>query len=466
MLRSATLRFAALVFLLQILAAAALLLGLGAMIRQQSRAEALDVAETLRDDLVATQAQGGMAALRQAIDLRLSRQATRGIVVALADRSGRIVAGNLAALPPEKPVQRGPRTVDVLRNGHAESEAALVLSVPFTGGQALLVGTVVESDQQFVALFERASLIVLAMSLVLAAFAAVLATRQIVLRLQATITTLGGVGAGDLGRRVPSDKSGDAFARLGIEVNRALDRVAALNTELKIATDVLAHDLKSPLTRMMSALDRAAARVDDPSARAAVDLAQSEGARVMAMIDTALGISRAEAGIGRDSFVPVDLAVMIETIAEIYAPLVEDEARALVVSAPASLVLPIHRHFMDQAIGNLLDNTIKYGAGTIALAVEQAGDVVLISVTDEGPGIPADLREKALSRFGRLDEARGGWGAGLGLALVQAVAHLHDGSVNLDDGPDGRGLKVTLRLPCHIASSTSTLVRVTAASKR
>ncbi len=442
-LRSTTLRIAALVFLLQVVSAAVLLFGLGAIIRQQSRAQALDLAETLRDDLLALPGQGGTPALARAIELRLKREATRGEVIALADPSGRVIVGNVAAIPPKL---SAPHIRDIRRTGHAEPEATLLLPTPLPNGYTLFAGTVVESDRQFIALVERATLATLAMSLLLAALAAFVSTRQIVHRLQSTITTLGGVGEGDLTRRVPPDASDDAFARLGHEVNRALDRVATLNSELKIATDLLAHDLKSPLTRLTSALDRAATQVEEPAALAAIETAHAEGDRVMAIIDTALGISRAQAGFGRDSFAPADLAAMLETIGEIYAPLIEDEDRRLVVEAPASLIAPIHRQLMDQAIGNLLDNTIKYGAGTISLALEKSDGEVRISVADEGPGIAPDQREKALSRFGRLDEARGGWGAGLGLALVQAVAHLHGGTVDLADGAGGRGLKVTLRL--------------------
>lgn len=445
-LRSTTVRLAALVFVLQVVSAAVLLFGLGAVVRQQSHAEALDLAENLRDDLLAMRAQGGIPALRRAIDLHLSREAAGREVVALSDPGGRIVAGNVAAIPKAIPFRLGPQTMSLRLLGHAEAGAVLVIPERLPGGQILLVGTVVESDRQFIGTIERTTVAALFMSLLLAAIAAFVATRQIVYRLQATITTLGGVGEGDLTRRVPLDSSGDAFGRLGTQVNHALDRVAALNAELKIATDLLAHDLKSPLTRLISALDRAAARVEDPAALAAVEQAHAEGDRVMAMIDTALGISRAEAGLGRDSFQQTNIAQMLETIAEIYAPLVEEEGRKLVVQAPTALSMPLHRQLMDQAIGNLLDNTIKYGAGTIWLTLERRRAEVLVSVIDEGPGIPADQREKALSRFGRLDEARGGWGAGLGLALVQAVAHLHGGTVELHHGPQDRGLKVTLRL--------------------
>ncbi|MBF9151813.1 HAMP domain-containing histidine kinase [Novosphingobium sp. 1Y9A] len=449
--RSTTLRLAALVFLLQVLAAALLLVGLGAVIRQQSRTQAIDVVETLRDDLVATHVAGGQGALVEAIRLRLSNEVGRGVVVALQDRDGRLIAGNLRGVPADARTYRAARLVEVLRRNHAAPEAAFLLAVPLKHGGTLLTGVVVESDRQFLALLERASLATLALSLLFAAIAAWLATRQIVHRLQGTVRTLEGVGQGDLARRVPPDNSGDAFARLGEEVNRALARVESLNGQLKVATDALAHDLKSPLTRMATALDRVTTRIDDPDALSAVEAAQAEGRRVMAIIDTALGISRAEAGIGRQSFATTDLTAMVETIAEIYEPLAEEEGRTLVVDAAPGLTLPVHRQLMDQVLGNLIDNTMRYGAGTITVALGLSGSDIALSVADEGPGIPPHLHAEALRRFGRLDEARGGYGAGLGLALVEAVAHLHGGTVELSDNPASTsgqpGLKVTLRLP-------------------
>jgi len=453
-LNSTTFRLAVLVFLLQIVAGAVLLFGLGALIRQQNHAEAVNLAENLRDDLLAIAAPDDpRSALAQAIDERLSRRLSRGIVLALLDSRGQIVAGNIEA--PAAPVLpgRAPRTLDIVRRGHTHAEATLVVPTALAGGDVLLAGTVVESDRQFLAIVERASLAALAMAVVLAAFAAIVAARQIAGRLQSTIITLGGVGDGNLSRRVPPDSSGDAFAVLGEEVNQALDRVAALNAELKIATDLLAHDLKSPLTRLSAALDRAEALVEDQDAAEAIARARAESARVLAMVDTALSISRAEAGLGRESFREADLVQILETIGEIYEPVLEEQGRTLSIAAPPSLLLPIHRQLINQAIGNLLDNTIKYGEGPIVLSLQSTADAVLLAVSDQGSGIAPDLREKALSRFGRLDEARGGWGAGLGLALVQAVAHLHGGTVILGDGPGGKGLRVTLRLPLAKAAA-------------
>jgi signal transduction histidine kinase len=195
---------------------------------------------------------------------------------------------------------------------------------------------------------------------------------------------------------------------------------------------------------MRAALDRAAQNVEDPQAVPFIDQALAESERLLAIIETALSITRAEAGLGRESFVAADLSELLETVAEIYAPMVEDQGRAIEVRAPAQFDMPVHRQLLDQAIGNLVDNALKYGKGrvTLTLAPDEAG--AAITVADEGPGIAPSQREQALRRFARLDEARGGWGAGLGLSLVQAVAHLHGGTVELGDA--GPGLAVAIRL--------------------
>lgn len=442
--RSTTFRLAALVFLFQIVAAAILLLGPALLLRSQSRANAVALAETMRDDLLATYGAGGRGALVGAVNFRTVRPVERANVLLLAGPDGKPVAGNLDHLPVHL-APGGPYALKTLtRTGHIAPEAMLLQSVRLPDDSVLVTGTVVETERQILALLERTSMVALALSVVFAAFAAFLATRLILNRLQASVATLRDVREGHLSRRVPADGTGDAFAMLGSEVNQALDRMAALNHELKLATDALAHDLKSPLTRMRAALDRAAQSVRDPQAQPYVDQALTESERLMAIVETALSITRAEAGMGRESFADSDLSELLATVAEIYEPLVEDQGRAIIVDAPPSLHRRVHRQLLDQALGNLVDNTLKYGGGTITLSLEHDADAVTITVADEGPGILPERREQALRRFSRLDEARGGWGAGLGLSLVQAVAHLHGGTVELRDA--GPGLAVQIRL--------------------
>ncbi len=442
--RSTTFRFAALVFLGQVIAAAILLAAVGAVLRARSDSDAAATAETIRGEMLATYTRGGTPALARQIELRKTEAITRNGVTLLIDRAGRRLAGNLGDWPPSVPAANDYAEIQLYRVGHVAPETMLVRVTQLPGGERLLTGIGVESERQLLDLLGETSALALALALMMAALAAWLAARLITARLEGTITTLQGLRDGDLGRRVPEDRSGDAFSVLGEEVNHSLDRVTSLISELKIATDGLAHDLKSPLTRLRVALEHVASEASEPATREAADRAMAEGDRLLALVETALSISRAEGGIGRESFAEVDLAALLATMAEIYAPLVEDHGRAILVDAPAVARWRVHRELLAQAMGNLVDNAIKYGDGAITLKLAVEGDHVLITVSDQGTGIPPALHGEALRRFGRLDAARGGSGAGLGLSLVQAVAHLHGGSVELSDS--GPGLAVTVEL--------------------
>ncbi|UVO50697.1 HAMP domain-containing histidine kinase [Sphingomonas sp. SUN019] len=443
--RSTTLRFALLVFILQVAAGIALLGLTGAVVRQEIEKGAALRAETLRDDLLVTYGQGGLPALADEVRARTERIITPDAVLLLVDSGGKVVAGNLTGPPPH--VAIGPRHAlfKLVRAGHAAPEAMWVRATPLAGGARLLTGSVVESQQRILDYLERSAVAGLTLAVLFAALAAWLAARLIAHRLRATVDCLEAVREGDLGRRVENDRSGDAFAALAGAVNMTLERIEGLVGELQIATDGLAHDLKSPLTRLRSALERAAIDVREPAAQQAVGRALGEGERVLAIVETALRISRAEAGVGRDAFRSVDLVSELNDIAEVYGPVVEDAGRAIAVDAPVTAALAVHRELLGQAIGNLVDNALKYGEGPITLRLEVAPGAVTIAVEDRGRGIPPGLRAQALSRFGRLDAARRGSGAGLGLALVGAVARLHGGAITLADA--GPGLSVRIVLP-------------------
>lgn len=430
---------------MQIAAAGTLLFAVRTVVRGQVFAGAAASAEVLRQDLLTVRQDSGDAALADAVAQRVTRNLTPGTVLLLADASGRPIAGNLSAWPPNVATDGHAGAVELYRVGRPLPEAMWVRATALPGGSRLLTGSVVEGERRAVRVLEAAMLFALSLAVAFAALASWLAARMIVLRLETTVATLGAVRDGDLSRRVPADATGDAFADLAGSVNAMLDRVEALVVELKIATDGLAHDLKSPLTRLRSALERAAVVVTEPAAQDAVDRALAEGERLLALVETALRITRAEAGIGTESFTAVDLGGELEDIAEIYGPVAEDVGRDIRVAAVSGVVLPVHRELLGQALGNLVDNALKYGAGTITLALTAASGTVTLSVADQGAGIAPEDREAALRRFGRLDSARSGTGAGLGLSLVAAVARLHGGAVRLGDAAPG--LVVAIDLP-------------------
>ncbi len=408
--------------------------------RGEIAARAEDAASDLRDELAGMWLSGGQAAVRAAVDRRLTTDRLPLSVILLTDAHGRFVAGNIAEWPPNVPAP-GAATIEIFRIGHSQPERMRVMATRLPDGSRMLAGHVVESELRVALAMEEAMAVGMAAAIVLAALAAWIAARMIERRLEDTVSTAHAVAAGDLSRRVAPKGGDDAFEALAQAVNAMLDRIALLMTELKVATDGLAHDLRSPLTRLRSTLDRALTVSRDENARVAVGRALEESDRLLAMLDTALRISRAEAGLGRDAFVEADLSAMVRDVADMFEPLAEDRGMTIRAEAPETLLACVHRELLGQAIANLIDNALKYGAGEIVVRVEP-GPVLL--VTDDGPGIAAERREEALKRFGRLDAARTESGAGLGLSLASAVAHLHGGTVSLEDNAPGLRVRLTL----------------------
>jgi len=279
----------------------------------------------------------------------------------------------------------------------------------------------------------------------LALLGAIVATRVITVRVERIAETARRVGMGELSLRVPVEPGvRDAFAELSGTINLMLGRIETLVTELRVVTDSLAHDLRSPLTRLSATIDRASRETDDEVALSALERVGSEAETLLAMLTTALQISRTEAGIGRDRFVATDLGEMIGDLAEVYGPLAEE--RGFTLSADGGAHAVVHREMVGQALANLVDNAMKYGrpGGAIRLSVRETAQAITLAVDDDGPGIPVDQRGEALRRFGRLDPARQPGGAGLGLALVAAVAHLHGATLELGDNAPGLSVRFVL----------------------
>ena len=450
--RSTTFRIAALVFFLQLVGAGLLLATVHELTQDQIGDEAQAQAEDLRDRLLPDYRRLGFAALRADVADAGNPGHMPGAVVLLVDRNGLPVAGNLAEWPPSLVADAGPVTIELYRVGHDRSETMRLIATRLPGGGRLLTGHVVESELRFTVVLEEAMLSGLAVAVALALFAGWSLAQVIDRKLAGAVGTAEGVAAGDLDHRVATDHSGDAFDALGLAINEMLEKIAALMTELKIATDGLAHDLRSPLTRLRSTLERALALSESEEARTAVARALDEGDRLLAMLDTALRISRAEAGLGREAFVDTDLSAMVEDMVEVYGPLAEDRDFTIEADAPPGITGHVHRELVGQALANLIDNALKYGAGRILVSARRQGGEIVIAVADDGPGIAEEMRPEALRRFGRLDAARTQSGAGLGLSLAAAVARLHGGTLSLADNDPGLVVQLHLDVAPRITN--------------
>jgi signal transduction histidine kinase len=227
-----------------------------------------------------------------------------------------------------------------------------------------------------------------------------------------------------------------------------LDRISTLMGELRMLTDSLAHDLRSPVGRLRAAADAALA-AENPEERdqmLGAIIRQCDG--LMRILTTALEIARSEAFTSKGQFNWFDPAQLAEELVEMYEPVAEEAGAAMRVDR-SPVVVPVfgHRQLLAQALSNLIENAIKYGGsgGEIAVIVRDEDSMLKLGVGDRGPGIPAERRDEARRRFGRLDPSRGDEGAGLGLSLVQAIAHLHDGELVLVD--NSPGLVALLQIP-------------------
>jgi signal transduction histidine kinase len=214
------------------------------------------------------------------------------------------------------------------------------------------------------------------------------------------------------------------------------------------ATDSIAHDLRSPIARLRARAEAALAASEPRQREAALAGLIAETDLVMRMLAVLLEISRSEA-VTRDALAVLDPAALIEEIGDLYAPVVEEAGLRFVVALPGGAVpqVRLHRELLSQALANLIDNALRHAAdgGEIALSLQAVPGALRFSVADRGPGIPAADRAQALSRFGRLDSARSLPGAGLGLALVESVARLHGGRLELGD--NAPGLAATIVIP-------------------
>ncbi len=258
----------------------------------------------------------------------------------------------------------------------------------------------------------------------------------------------GRIGAGELGRRIPAIPGGGEIARIGQAVNLMLDRIGTLADRLRQVTDDVAHDLRTPLGRLRQGLERSARQADDAAAlRAGIERALVETDAIIATFNALLRIAQIEAQERRAGFASVDPAALLLRLADAYGPSAEDTGHALTVEAPPGLCIAGDADLLGQMIANLIENALRHTppGSRIRLSAGRDGDGVVLTVADDGPGIPPEARARVLRRFVRLDASRGTPGSGLGLALVKAVADLHGATLQLHDNRPG--LRVTLRFP-------------------
>nr|WP_210272773.1 HAMP domain-containing sensor histidine kinase [Chthonobacter rhizosphaerae] len=408
--------------------------------------------------LVEQYRRGGLRQLVSAVEIRSRRPSASLYLV--ADFSGRTIVGNVADLPlavlnlPDgRPVQVSYSRLD----GELTREFQAVVRVfALPGGFRLLVGRDVGERVEFETVIAESIQFAIGVMVVMGLVTWVFVSRSVLGRVENMADTSRRIISGDLSRRLEVTGSGDEFDNLAESLNRMLDRIEALMTGLKEVSDDIAHDLKTPLTRLRTRLETALRDgAGEAGCREAIGASIEDADELIHLFDALLRIARVEAKSSGDELVPLDAAAIAADVAELYEPVVEDAGGRLITDVKGPLPIAGNRALVSQALANLLDNAIKYAlppdgapagaAGEVTLRAEQAGRGVRLTVADRGPGIPPEDRPRVTQRFVRLERSRTLPGSGLGLSLVSAVAGLHGGRLDLADA--GPGLSATLILP-------------------
>ena len=379
--------------------------------------------------------------------------------------AGQALAGNVGSLMPGVMATTGWSETAYRRLDEQETadHRALVRVTELPGGFRLLIGRDLEERRRLFGIVAKAAQWSLLIVVVLGLGGGVFVARRVLRRIDAMTGTTRRIMAGDLSGRLPVGRSGDELDRLAENLNAMLERIEALMMGLKEVSDNIAHDLKTPLTRLRNRAEEALANSgSEAEYRNALERTIEESDGLIRTFNALLMIARAESGQARGNMDDFDAADVAKGIHELYEPLAEDGGITLQVRTVSA---PLHgnRELISQALANLVENAIKYGkpvpaaqplsANAVAGADSQViliearrdGDSVLLSVTDRGPGIPEADRKHAVERFVRLEASRSQPGSGLGLSLASAVATLHGGEFRLGDAHPG--LTATLAIP-------------------
>jgi signal transduction histidine kinase len=396
--------------------------------------------------------QGGIRRLVFVVDARSRRPGSSLYLV--TTRAGEGLAGNVGSLATGILEMSGWTETAYRRldDPDGAEHHALVRVFQLPAGFRLLVGRDLEERERLHDIVLAAGRWSLAIVIVLGVAGGFFVTRRVLKRVDAMTETTRQIMDGDLTGRLPIAGTGDELDRLATNLNAMLERIEALMHGLKEVSDNIAHDLKTPLTRLRNRCEEALRLAEDESQyRAALESTIEESEALIRTFNALLMIARAESGQARDGMTEFDAAEIARGVGELYEPLADDKGIHLTVEAPAAAPVHGNRELISQALANLVDNAIKYGAGMngadaeiLVTAVEE-GDRILLAVADGGRGIPAADRSRAVERFVRLEQSRSQPGSGLGLSLASAVARLHGGELKLEDNHPG--LKTVISLP-------------------
>ena len=407
--------------------------------------------------------RGGLPHLVRVIELR-ARQPSANLYL-IADPNGRILAGNVESLAPgvlsslgwtERPFsykRYGETEADPSAAARARRHQAVALVLRLPNQMIVLVGRDLGEPERFRDVMRRALVVTLAIMGIGALLIWYFVGRTALKRIDRLSDASRRIMGGDLSGRLPVSGAGDEFDRLSENLNAMLARIATLNEGLKQVSDNIAHDLKTPLTRLRNRAEAAlAGRRKTAEYREALEATIAESDQLIRTFNAILMISRLEAGYSTESVGEVDIAAIAADVAELYDPLAEETGVTLETDIGEGLTVTGNRELIGQALSNVVDNAIKYSAGgaavaapAVRLSAARQEDGVVVTVGDNGPGIPEADRHRVTERFVRLEHSRTQPGSGLGLSLAKAVMAFHGG--RLEFASANPGLVVRMVFP-------------------
>ena len=455
---STAVRLSALFILIFALAAGALVLYVTAMSERLLIAE---IRESLNQEVATIQRaydRGGIGQLARIMDAR-ARQPGANLYI-IAGPAGEMLAGNVASVSPGLFDRDGWTAEPFPYRRYQEEDAkhpprmAIARVVALDNGMKILVGRDLAEPGALRFLVRRAIFITVGAMGLGVLLLWLFIGRNALKRIDRISAASKKIMAGDLAQRLPVSGSGDEFDRLSLSLNEMLDRIGKLSEGLRQVSDNIAHDLKTPLTRLKNRATEALATEDVEARRASLDGILTEADQIIRTFDALLMISRVEAGSQAATLSDLDLSAIAADCVELYEPVAEEAGFRLEAQIAPGIGVKGNRELIGQTLSNLIDNAIKYGDGdgaerSIRVSLSHDAGGVQLSVSDHGRGIPCDRRADVLKRFVRLDESRTKPGTGLGLSMAEAVMMLHGGSITLSDTDPSRtdhpGLTVTLR---------------------
>ena len=370
------------------------------------------------------------------------------------------LAGNLTAWPEGTQSQSGwiNFTLDEKVGWRGPPRLARARIFEVQGGLRLLVGRDVDDLTALKRVIETAINWGMGITLALALLGGFMISRSTTRRIEVINNTSRKIMNGHLSQRIPTRGTGDDFDQLAENLNQMLDRIVYLMEGIRHVSDSIAHDLRTPLTRLRNQLETTLMSVDNDEARDQAGRAVAEADQLLATFNALLRIARLETRGNTADMKPVSLGLLVSDACELYEAVAEDKRQSFTQALDDHAMIEGDRDLLFQMVSNLIDNAIKYTPedGNIRVAVFSEGGDTVFQVSDSGIGIPDDEKENVFQRFYRVGKSRSLPGNGLGLSLVSAVAEIHQGRIVLSDSypeQEPPGLTVSVLMPAYSASN-------------